>query len=234
MHVQTSSAALASASQFTETDKLVEQTLDLDPIQRYYAAKAIARLGPVDPAFVPALHHLLQDEEFNVRLAACDALGAMGCDAVSAVTGLCNLLKDSTIGVRESAARALHALCPLPAFSHRSLTLALSDFNPRVREHAAAALAKSQPTSVHVAIALRDALFDQVEAVRWYAAAGLGEMGSKAKVAIPALVTVYLEDVDIIKSVALDVIKKIAPNLDIVPIQRLNKAKLRRFHMLAL
>ena len=232
MHAQTSSAVLAS--QLTSSDELVEQTLDPDPIQRYYAAKAIAELGPVDPAFIPALYNLLQDEEFNVRLAACDALSTMGRDALVAVAGLCHLLKDNTIGVRESAVRALHALSPLPRSTHRPLTLALSDFNPKVREHAAAALSKSQPNSVHVAIALRDALFDQVEGVRWYAAAALGEMGSIAKVAVPALVTVYLEDVDVVKTVALDVIKKIAPNLDVAPIQRINMTKHRRFHALAL
>lgn len=229
MHAQTSSAVLAS--QLSSSDDLVEHTLDPDPIQRYYAVKAIAELGSIDPAFVPALHHLLQDEEFNVRLAACDALSVMGRDAKLAIAGLCHLLKDKTMGVRESAARALHSMSPLPETMHRPLTLALSDFNPKVREHVAAAISKSQPSSVHIAIALRDALFDQVEGVRWYAAAALGEMGSIAKVAVPALVTVYLEDVDVIKSVALDVIKKIAPNLDIAPIQRIYMTKRRRFHM---
>ncbi|MCI0507237.1 MAG: HEAT repeat domain-containing protein [Gammaproteobacteria bacterium] len=160
-----------SATQLTgsinsiSTEELVEQTLSQDPIQRYYAAKTVASLGPVDSAFVPALHHLLQDEEFNVRLAACYALSAMGREAMIAVTGLCHLLKDKTIGVRQSAAYALHALSPLPQSTHRSLTLALADFNPKVREHAAAALASSQPKGVYIALALRDALFDPVEAV---------------------------------------------------------------------
>jgi HEAT repeat protein len=131
--------------------EIVELTLSPDPIQRYFAAKTMAHLGPTDCAFVPALHHLLQDQEFNVRLAACDALSEMGSGAIVAVTGLCRLLKDKTIGVRQHAARALHALSPLPRSTHESLAMALTDFNPKVREHAAAALAMSQSNDLHAA-----------------------------------------------------------------------------------
>ena len=56
MHAQALTAVLAS--QLTTSEQLVEQSLSQDPIQRYYAAKAIAELGPVDPAFIPALHHI--------------------------------------------------------------------------------------------------------------------------------------------------------------------------------
>jgi hypothetical protein len=65
-----------------------------------------------------------------------------------------------------------------------------------------------------------------VEAVRWYAAA-LSEMGNEARLAIPALVTVYLEDVDVVRAIARDVLNKIATNLDIIPINRLIMAKRR-------
>ena len=161
MYVETSIATTAlhcgtsvngtSASPENNTQALVEQTLSPDPIQRYHAARAIEYLGPIDSAFVPALHHLLQDQEFNVRLAACDALSVMGSGAILAVTGLCQLLKDKTIGVRQSAAHALHALSPLPRSTHESLAMALTDCNPKVREHAAAALALSQSNDLHAA-----------------------------------------------------------------------------------
>ncbi|MGD8640840.1 MAG: HEAT repeat domain-containing protein, partial [Gammaproteobacteria bacterium] len=135
-----------------DNESLVEQTLSRDPIQRYYAAKTMQARGPADPAFIPALNRLLQDEEFNVRMAACNALAMMGKGAVITATGLCHLLKDKTYGVRECASRALHVLAPLPKHCQRPLALALADFNAKVREHAAAALAASKPEGVGVAI----------------------------------------------------------------------------------
>jgi hypothetical protein len=60
-----------------------------------------------------------------------------------------------------------------------------------------------------------------VEAVRWYAAAALSEMGKDGKVAIPALVAVYFEDVDIVRAVALDALDRIVPDLNLLPIEKI-------------
>ena len=57
--------------------------------------------------------------------------------------------------------------------------------------------------------------------MRWCAAAALSEMGNEAKLAIPALVTICLEDVDVVRAVAMDAINRIAPNLEIYPLQKI-------------
>ncbi|HEY5603059.1 MAG TPA: hypothetical protein VIM41_08135 [Gammaproteobacteria bacterium] len=46
-------------------------------------------------------------------------------------------------------------------------------------------------------------------------------MGNEAKLAIPALVTICLEDVDVVRAVAMDAINRIAPNLEIYPLQKI-------------
>jgi len=70
--------------------------------------------------------------------------------------------------------------------------------------------------------------------VRWYAAAALSEMGNEAKLAIPALVTICLEDVEDVedvegaRTVALDALNKMEPNLDIASIRRISSTKHRK------
>jgi hypothetical protein len=53
------------------------------------------------------------------------------------------------------------------------------------------------------------------------AAAALSEMGNDAKLAIPALVTICLENVDVVRAVAMDVVNRIVSHLDIYPLQKI-------------
>ncbi|MCI0507238.1 MAG: hypothetical protein L0Z73_14175 [Gammaproteobacteria bacterium] len=52
-------------------------------------------------------------------------------------------------------------------------------------------------------------------------------MGAEAKLAIPALVTIYLEDVDVVRVIARDALSKIVPNLDITLVRRIYSTKHR-------
>ena len=63
-----------------------------------------------DPSAIPVLIDLLQEDDEQVCLAACDALGDIGADAQAAVPALLKMLQDPRRSYRESASFALRAI----------------------------------------------------------------------------------------------------------------------------
>jgi HEAT repeat protein len=140
---------------------------DEDPGHRSSAAMAIAAIGPVAKAAVPALEKLLGDEAApaEARLTAAYALGSIGPEAV-AVEPLLRKLADS-------ADDMMATVCVWAALKIKPDDASLFD----------AAIPK-----------LRHALQREQELARLEAAVALGEIGPRAATALPLLEMLAEED----------------------------------------
>lgn len=158
------------------------------------AAKLIQKIGPEAEAAVPALIAALDSPQTGERLAAADALAAIGPAAAPAIERLSKSLRD-TEGhsfpfahqawfVSDQAALALRKIGPA---ARPVLLAALVDKDERVRSLAAAQLA-ALPIDDATITALRKLITDDKVPVRASAVFHLGTMGPGAKVAIPQIV----------------------------------------------
>ncbi|WP_254510050.1 HEAT repeat domain-containing protein [Anatilimnocola floriformis] len=164
--------------------------------------KLIQKIGSAAEAAVPALTAALDSPQTGERLAAADALAAIGPAAAPAIDRLSKSLRD-TQGhtfvfahrawfVSDQAAIALGKIGPA---ARPKLFAALEDPDERVRSLAASQLATMPPDNETVA-ALQKLLRDKSVPVQASAAFHLGKLGPRAKVAVPELVNLLNEKGD--------------------------------------
>lgn len=191
---------------------LAEALTDPDLRVRWAVADALGQLGPPARAAVPALVEALSDPELPIRIAALDALGWIGADARSAVPLLLARLEDADSNLRWAAAAALvridrkTARAAVPLFIQG---LQGKDF--RTRWHAVSYLMKVDreakrgiPTTL-----LTGTLRDQDIGIRGMSAWILGEMGPKAKEAVPALTQALADPDEWVRTTAAPALVKI-------------------------
>jgi len=150
-------------------------------------ARALGCFAGVAADSVPSLALVLgrPEEDEEVRLAAAEALGAIG---QPATPELQRLLLDVPCA-RAFAAQALGRMAVAEPSSRAVLALeqALESEDARVRKDAAAALGAAGAAAAEAAPALARLLNDEVSWVRWEAADALGsKLGGEA--VVPALV----------------------------------------------
>jgi hypothetical protein len=86
---------------------------DKDWGERWWAAEAIAEIGPPAKEVVPDLIKALKDPEHFVRGAAARALGSIGPAAVEAVPALAAMLEDPSYVTTPHALKALRLIGPV-------------------------------------------------------------------------------------------------------------------------
>ena len=132
----------------------------------------------------PRLGELLADQDWNVRLNAIRALGAMGPAAADQAPRLGELLTDQDEDVRQAAAQALGAMGPAAADQAPRLRELFTDLYSEVRDAAAQALGAM---GADQAPRLGELLADQDWEVREVAAQALEAMGPAAADQAPRL-----------------------------------------------
>lgn len=139
----------------------------------------------------------LQDADAHVRKAAVGALAYMGTDAAPAAPKLIPLLQDPQIGrkkgsvvyVRSGAARTLGKIGPKAIDAIPALKSLLNAANPYDRSIAAIAIWRIDSDVTNTVPVLIQALNLVHENSKWELIEGLGEMGPKAKQAVPSLLS---------------------------------------------
>lgn len=184
--------------------------------ERLRGAKSLGRLGGLARDAMPALSHLLQDEDAKVRESAAQAIGQMGADALPK---LCDMLTHSDKYIRRQTVWALGRLGASAKDALPDLCEALKDSDPRTASGAAQAIgtmgedgadgvpflaeamrgtnivlcrlaAKALSQVGTPALATLIAHLQHVDPfVRGEAALALGWMGEKARSAVPFLAT---------------------------------------------
>jgi len=86
---------------------------DQHPEGRFANAVGLVLGNEPDPAAVPMLIELLEDENDEVRYVACNALAANGPSAQRAVPVLLKMLRHSNLFYRRNSAHALAAIGPM-------------------------------------------------------------------------------------------------------------------------
>ena len=174
---------------------LAEAISDDDSGVRSWSVRALGRLGGVTaitPLAVGPLTQALKDEHFLVRRRAAQALRSLGPRAQPAVGALSECLRDDDSTTALVAAVALAAIGPGARAAIPALNAALTDRKSDIRLvcasvvalHKLDAPAADQKRAVQVLItSLKDR-----ERLAHYAAETLGEIGPKARAAVPALV----------------------------------------------
>jgi HEAT repeat protein len=179
---------------------LVEALTDGDAAVRLAAAGALADLGaPARPAEGGLRKALTGDRDAAVRTAAAYALGQLALDAPpasrdtrEAVAALAKALReDKEKEVRLWAAKALLKCGPGAASASAALGAALRDEESDVAQVAADALARLGPGAAPL---LAEALRDPRCKVRRAVACCLGDLGPRARLAIPALLEALKDD----------------------------------------
>jgi len=163
------------------TQRLLADLQDANARIRRLAAEQLSEVGA---DYSPVLIELLNHEDGELRLFACEQLGGLRPLDGSALVPLTRSLSDTDPMVRCSAAHALAPYATLAAeTSHqheqsaiRQLCHALFDENANVREAAAHALAGFAKRSPDIGPALKAALNDEEPNVRLRAAWSLYEI----------------------------------------------------------
>jgi HEAT repeat protein len=167
------------------SDAIVQRLGDPNPFVRWVAARTLGRLSnPVVSGAVAGLARVLRDPDLSVRIAAANALEALGSEAGAAVPALLASANRGDADYREAALKALGATAPyVPATvippEKRGSTivpvLARELTNPEVTVRRAAARALGQVGSIALLAidALKKALNDEDSEVRRYASEAL-------------------------------------------------------------
>gem|GEM_PF-5186475 len=168
------------------------------PTVRQGAALAIGSLrkrsAAANPA-LPALMDALADTDGMVRAFAEESIGEMGADASNSVPDLTRLLADRGRGsqiislfvVRASAAHALGRIGPSAAGSLPSLRAAMQDGDSFLRGNAAVAVWRINGDVDSTLPVLLTEMATNIEYFKWDWISAIGEMGPRAKTAIPQL-----------------------------------------------
>ena len=175
----------------------------------------VTPLLAADEAAVAKFVAALKSGDEKARVAAVDALGQLGADAASATKLLAEQLGDKSPVVRAHAAHALMQIGPPASEAAAALAKAIGDPDYHVRRMSVAALERIHPDPQVVIEALGKALQDADPSVRvaalhtltdysdaavpvlskalenkdtrYWSALALGELGPKAKDAVPSL-----------------------------------------------
>jgi HEAT repeat protein len=140
---------------------LVRAFRDTDRFVRWAAARAMGKVGPVNPSVeVPALAQLLNDQDVDVYRAAAVSLERYGPLAREAVPLLIRALKADHWVMRIQAIETLESIGTGAAPAIPGLAESLSDPDTRVRRYAAELLGKFGPTAKDAVPALQQALGD--------------------------------------------------------------------------
>jgi len=150
---------------------------------------------------VPLLIVALKDEQRNIYVFACQALGIIGPRAADAVPALIEMLSQAGYSMREQAARALGRMGKSAMTAVPALQKALGHNNASVRFNSACALASIRPEDPDVAaeaipvlIAGLQPALKRKDALRLRnAAEALGQIGPSAKAAVPYLRKVFAQ-----------------------------------------
>jgi HEAT repeat protein len=165
---------------------LIARLQDPDGVIRRYASWSLGCIGRPAKDAVPALIAMLKDKEKEARESATWALGKIGLDAKAAVPALIKTAKkDRDHGL---AAEALGRIGADARAAVPTLVELLDQSSAEARIRIALAhwrITGHEETAVKV---LTAALTDEQSAVRCDAADALGEMGPKARAAVPALI----------------------------------------------
>jgi HEAT repeat protein len=153
---------------------------------RYFVTVTLGEIGLADDCVLPALIQLLKDEYPEIRVAAVSALREMGPAAVDAVPALTEELDDKSI--RLEVLYALAGMGPSAKAAVPALTELLKTATGYDQLLAAQALWKIDENVDLVVPALIRALNDPFMPIRRDAADALGEIGPRARAAIPALI----------------------------------------------
>jgi HEAT repeat protein len=210
---------------------------DADAAVRRAACGALAGMGSVAAAAVPAFTRALDDADPVVRRLAAWGLEGIGPAAKDAVPRLLQLIRDARGPVRPHAIMAVGRIAPESAAAIPPLVEALEDPeygkyaadvlswkgetaapalaaalrspNPVARRHAVAALKDIGPTAAAAAgTALLEALANPDEEVRAAAAEAVEGVGPKADAAVPALIRAFQGGSDRIKAKALSALAR--------------------------
>lgn len=159
-----------------------------DDTAKEEAAELLSTLGPDAAAAVPALTAALTSEAPMVRAHAAIALGRIGAAAKSAGPALVNLVADKDGNVRRAALLSLRAIKPGPAVTLPVFAKVLKEADPETRMHILHAIASAGEDAVPgLIVAL------QHPEIKYWAILVLGDLGPKAKAAVPQL-TALLKD----------------------------------------
>lgn len=164
------------------------------------AINAIGRFTADAVNAVSPLSDQLKSQNFNVRLAAADALGQIGPGAEDAISLLARAMQETetvsvplvhySASVGDNAAKALGSigLASVP-----TLLEALDASEPVVRARAARELGRIPEAAHQTVVSLVDKLSDPSDTVRLAAIHALGSLGEVANLAVPEL-TKFLFD----------------------------------------
>ena len=178
---------------------LIEALKSDSPETRAAAAGALSLLRFYDGAdikdAIPGLTQALRDETVTVRMFSTLALSEAGPDAAPAVTDLILLLKDKDIdpktggriAVRAAAARALGKIGPKANAALPALTNLLEDNDNYLRAAAAIGIWRIDGNVTNTLPVLTQALQQGRVEMKWWLIDAIGEMGPRAKTAVPVL-----------------------------------------------
>lgn len=192
------------------------------------ALRAIVALAPKHEEVVQTCGELVGDESNKrssssaVREAACDALGAIGDPAAIKNFWLFRGRRDIARGVREAATRAIAAIAAADPATPDAIAAVVSSGAARSIDRTGAALALGDLAEPRTIPALvwqmvdrnpPQALKASDAAVRAYCAEALGNMGGKARYRLVGekLVEALEDPSDLVKSAAIEALRKIAP-----------------------
>jgi HEAT repeat protein len=178
---------------------LAEALADKDSEVRQAVTETIGRLGQDAQAAVPALLRLLKDPDDNVRREAAQVLGKIGPAAREATVALTAALGDKDFFVAGAAIEALTAIGPAARESVPTLVeldLKVKTFQSVslfVRDKLPAALQAIDPERKVALPVLLGLLSKGDGEVRQAVAKELGELGPRARDAVPTLLVLFLK-----------------------------------------
>jgi predicted Zn finger-like uncharacterized protein len=176
---------------------------------RQAAAGALAEIGPEAAPAVPALRDALRDKNREVQQQAIDALVKIGKPSLNVLT---EALQHPEMGVRVKAAAGIAALGPeakdaVPKLVQAAMTDAQAEAQVRI----AASLMRVDPDNQELVLIFIRGLKHPTDEIRKLAAVSLGQLGARAKLAIPDLTDVIKFDVNMeVKDRAAEAIAKIS------------------------
>ncbi|MCE9554471.1 MAG: HEAT repeat domain-containing protein [Planctomycetes bacterium] len=168
-------------------EALISALKDSDDQVRKTAIVSLGKAGDQAKPAVGALVTTLNDEDADIRGATALALARIGDTSEPVVSGLIARLKDSDRDVRSAAALSLSRLGPGAKAAVRPLAELADENDKHLQIYAQCALAVlNDDPQPHIG-AVAQCLSDPKVEVRGDAAFALGELGSRAKSAVPLL-----------------------------------------------
>ena len=156
---------------------LSERLSDADPIVRYNAASALARIAPASKDLVSTLLELVE-RHAELRQGSIFLLGSLGPRASTAVPPLCKWLKEGDYYVQWAAVHALGEIGRGSNLAVSALLTSIREGDPRIRASAVDALGEIGPTAKAALPALVPLIDGPDAALRRAAAAAIKAIDS--------------------------------------------------------